>query len=94
MTREELLKRAEECVNGEREGDYGSPEQSFQTIANFWTIYLGTKHADHIEPEDVAIMMMLLKVARLAGNHATDDSLVDIAGYAACCAEIMTKSNE
>ena len=39
--------------------------------------------------KDVATMMGLLKVARIAtGNKA--DSFVDLAGYAACAGEIAT----
>lgn len=43
----------------------------------------------HITAKDVAAMMGLLKVARIAtGNKA--DSFVDLAGYAACAGEIAT----
>ena len=37
---------------------------------------------------DVAMMMALLKIARIRTGTATDDSYVDLAGYAACGAEI------
>ena len=37
---------------------------------------------------DVAMMMALLKVARIKAG-GTDDSFVDLAGYAACGAEIF-----
>lgn len=44
---------------------------------------------NHITAKDVAAMMGLLKVARIAtGNKA--DSFVDLAGYAACAGEIAT----
>ena len=44
-----------------------------------------------IEPEDVAIMMGMLKIARLASNPQHMDSWVDLAGYAACGGEIAGK---
>ena len=93
MTREEILAEAKKCVCGDREEDYGSPEDSFKMIANLWSDYLaGTRDANRhfLDSEDVAIMMALLKIARMAhGNKA--DNFVDLAGYAACAGEIATK---
>lgn len=84
MTRSEILKKAEECVCGHREQDYGSPERNFETIAGLWTIYTG--HA--ISALDVAMMMCLLKIARVKNGGGSGDSYVDLAGYAACGGEI------
>ena len=36
-------------------------------------------------------MMILLKVARISLGFSVEDSLVDIAGYAACAAEYIDK---
>ena len=36
LTRAEVLHRAEQCVCGQREQDYGTPEDNFETIAEFW----------------------------------------------------------
>ena len=36
-------------------------------------------------------MMILLKVGRIAGGSLSQDNWVDIAGYAACGGEIVTK---
>lgn len=84
MTRAEILKSAECCVCGHREQDYGSPENSFFAIAKLWTAYKGTDFT----PVDVAMMMALLKIARIKTGTATEDSFVDLAGYAACGGEI------
>ena len=84
MTRESILNRAIECVCGEREQDYGSPEDNFKRIATYWSTHLGME----ITAEDVAVMMALLKIARIGTGTATDDSWVDLAGYAACGGEI------
>lgn len=86
MKREELLEKARMCVCGEREQDYGTPEDNFWVIADLWSDYLQTQ----IDRRDVAAMMILLKVARIATSPCggTDDTWVDIAGYAACGAEI------
>jgi hypothetical protein len=86
MTREETLDKAKQCVCGWREKEYGSPEDNFRAIANLWSVY---KDSD-FSATDVAMMMALLKMARIKTGKATDDSFVDLAGYAACGAEIST----
>lgn len=90
MKREETLDRAKQCVCGLREDNYGSPENNFQVIANLWSAYNGTDFTAN----DVAMMMALLKIARIKTGKATEDSFVDLAGYAACGAEISTNKKE
>ena len=85
MTRKEILETAAKCVVGDREEDYGSPEQNFDRIAALCSIYLGI--AD-ITAKDVAAMLALLNIARIASGHAKRDNWVDLAGYAACGGEI------
>lgn len=91
-TRSAVLKEAEEIVNGRREGEYGSPEDSFRVIADLWGAYLGRE----ILPVDVAMMMTLFKIARIrsAPGAPTRDSFVDACGYAACAAEIALREEE
>lgn len=90
MTRKQVLRRAEECVCGQREDDYGKPEDNFETIARLWSAYLKDKH--YILPQDVAIMMCLLKIARIKAG-GTEDSYVDLAGYAACAGELAGRED-
>lgn len=88
MTREETLDNAKRIVTGKRDDEYGGPEDNFSRIAALWSAYLGTD----VGAEDVAIMMVLLKISRLAASfYESMDSWVDIAGYAACGAEIATR---
>lgn len=82
MNREQLLEKARECVTGQRAQDYGKVEDNFGTIAQLWGAYLDKT----ISCEDVASLMVLLKIARIKGG-STADSWVDVAGYAACGAE-------
>lgn len=84
MTRAETLDKAKACVCGHRENEYGSPEDNFKTIAALWSMYKDVEFT----ATDVAMMMALLKIARIKTGTATDDSFVDLAGYAACGAEI------
>lgn len=100
MKRAEILEAARACVCGEREQEYGSPENNFATIGLLWGVYLKAAHPElakimvtnHITPKDVAVMMALLKVARIATGSSMD-SFVDLAGYAACAGEIVTAGN-
>lgn len=99
MNRKEILEAAQKCVCGDREQDYGIPENNFQTIARLWNAYLrATSPAlEQVLPgqsifslTDVAAMLALLKIARIASGHAKEDNWVDLAGYAACGGEIET----
>ena len=107
MNRTEVLEAARKCVCGQREQDYGTPEDSFSVIAHFWNAYLDAAHpevnlkgvaecmevSEIITPKDVAVMMGLLKVARIA-KGSNPDSFIDLAGYAACAGEIATRAAE
>lgn len=85
MTRRKLLEKAAAIVCEDRNQQYDGPEDTFKDIAALWAAYLDNQ----IGPEDVAIMMILMKVARLkASSYQSSDSWTDIAGYAACGAEI------
>lgn len=70
LTRADILHAAEKCVCGQRETDYGTPEDNFKTIAELWEAYLNkacTRGVNvRVEAKDVAVMMALLKIARIA----------------------------
>lgn len=88
MTRKECLEQAMGCVLKDRNNSYGGPEDSFGVIANFWSVYLGRK----VYPHDVAMMMSLLKIARIRANRGYADGYIDLAGYAACGAECASRT--
>ena len=90
MNRSECLDKAKEIVNGARQENYGSPEKNFANIALYWSVYLSRD----IKPTDVALMMVLMKLARLENKPNHEDSWIDIAGYAANGAELATVRNE
>lgn len=89
MERYEILDIAKDIVTKDRNEQYGSPENNFNQIAEYWSNYLGTKINDH----DVAIMMILLKIARIKTGSPKADNYIDIAGYASCGGEIILKAN-
>lgn len=82
--RDFVLRSADKAINGPRQDSYGPPGENFSNIARLWSVYLGYT----IMPEDVAMLMVLLKVARAKGGSAGVDTYVDIAGYAALGAEV------
>ena len=94
MDRQDFLNVATDCVCKSREEQYGSPEDSFGVIAQFWETYIKEKCVGGqdidvcICPEDVANMMALLKIARIAGGRFKADSYVDAIGYMACAGEL------
>jgi hypothetical protein len=91
MTRAEILNNAISCVCTDREAQYGSPENNFGLIAKLWTTYL----EQTISPEDVAMLMSLLKIARIKSGQTKADNYIDLAGYASCAGELaLTKTKK
>lgn len=89
MDRKTTLEQAMAIVCSDREKQYGSPENNFNRIARLWEDYMGYPFTGH----DVAVMMLLLKVARIKSGHDKADSYIDAAGYAACAAELAADRN-
>jgi len=86
--RENVLELAKKAVLSDRNMEYGEPEDSFERIAKLWNACYNL----NLEVQDVAIMLALLKIARLANNPGHLDSWVDLVGYAACgCASCRDK---
>lgn len=88
-TRAEVLREAERLITGDRNAHYGEPMDNFRNIAAFWNTFLKYKLKDgeEITAGDTAALMILVKVAReIAGSK--EDNKIDIAGYAACWAEV------
>lgn len=92
MNRVEILKEAEKQITGHREHDYGTPENNFELISAYWTLYKGIEFSAH----DVAMMMALLKVARIQNGGGSGDSHIDLVGYSALAGElnVYSKSEE
>ena len=87
--REQLLKDAIGIVTKDRNNIYGPPEDSFTVIGAYWDTYLKHSKVATVDAADVAIMMALMKMARLTFNKRHRDSAVDAAGYLACLQEAI-----
>lgn len=88
--RVEALREAAKIIDGDRNNQYGSPEDNFDRTAKIWSVIL-----DHnVTAEDVAMMMVGLKMARFAAKSGFQgDTWIDIAGYAGCGYEVGKKNS-
>lgn len=90
MNRKEILETAITTVCKERQDAYGNCEDNFALIAKLWSDYTESE----ITAKDVAMMMILLKMARIKTGNYKADNYVDIAGYAACGGEVAAVGTE
>lgn len=90
--RAKVLDEAKRITATDRNSAYGEPEDNFQRIADFWNVFLQDKlKADaKITAGDTAALVIMIKLAREM-NAPKEDNKVDIAGYAACWAEVDSK---
>ncbi len=92
------LEEAQQIIYGDREATYGSPDKNLKVIAEYWSTHLNASYGKNIRltVDDVCVMMMLLKQARLANSPKHRDSLVDLIGYAALkdrCDQLVVASS-
>lgn len=90
MNRADILAEASRIVTTERNNQYGEPENLFGVIGAYWGA-----HLDHpVSAHDVAVMMGLMKLARMKANPKHLDSAVDACGYLAIAGELATGGNQ
>ena len=83
----EILLRASNLVSRDRENDHGDKVINHLNIAKLWTAYLDIE----IKPEDVALMMSLLKIARTKLGRFNIDDFEDGSAYISIAGEIITR---
>jgi len=87
--RQEMLDEAAKIISGDRDAQYGGPEDNFSRIAKIWSVLFKREFT----PEEVAMAMIGVKMARFASNYGFQaDTWTDIAGYAACGYEVGLKA--
>lgn len=79
MKPESVLEEARRLVNGDRQNQYGPPDQDFQRTARMWSALKGVEFS----AQDVAAFMICLKLSRQTHQNKRDN-WVDVAGYAEC----------
>lgn len=77
---EDILHEAYRLTTGDRQNQYGSPDQDFARTAAMWSALFGR----HFETHEVAMAMVCLKLSRLTWSPAKRDSWTDAAGYVRC----------
>ena len=82
--RKDILNQAMQATSGDRNEKYGEPENNFAKIASLWNAYFEN---GFFCAHDVAMMLALMKVARISSGM-TEDSYADLCGYAACAGEL------
>lgn len=82
MGKDSILDEAKRLTSKDRQKNYGHPKDNFKRIADLWNSYLINRKnpESSISVEDIAWMMVLLKIARDL-NKPTKDNLVDAVGY-------------
>ena len=91
MKKEEILAEASRIISRDRNLSHGDAYKNHAEIAEYWNIFLDSKLKPmaNITADDVAIMMILLKISRhTQGEKINIDNFVDMAGYAAIAGEI------
>ena len=83
MTGEQMLDHVAGII-AERDAAYGDAATSMATVAARWSITLGRP----VTPAQVVLCLIDLKLARLQHNPKHQDSLCDLAGYAAVLQEV------
>lgn len=66
-------------IDGGRSDDYGDPDVNHQRIADLWSGILQKP----IQPHEVYLCMIAVKMSRVMQSPRHRDSWLDIAGYAA-----------
>ena len=87
----ETITEEAERIIGEREKRYGKFKTVAHSIADSWGSLLNV----HIEPQTVALMMVMLKVCREHdGLEHSRDNLVDAIGYLLLYENLMKEKQE
>lgn len=77
----DIFDEARQTISAERQDQYGAPEHSFGMIADLWQWHLLHRKPGPLNPNDVAAMMVLFKIARMYGQKYSRDNPRDAIGY-------------
>lgn len=86
-----VLRSAADIIEGDRAEQHGDKAVSFGRIALMWQAHLDVRREDGpLTGEDVALMMVLMKLVRSQSGEWNEDDFVDLCGYGACAAELSS----
>lgn len=94
--RARMLLTGADLTSGDRNREYGEPEQNFENVELLWNAYLNGKYGGKIidplnaqlSSEDVAWMCVLMKIGRTFIGQPKEDTYIDAAVYAAIAGEL------
>lgn len=86
----EILLRASNLVSVDRQKDHGDKLENHINIAKLWSAYLDID----ILPEDVALLMSLLKIARTKLGRFNIDDFEDGSAYMAIAGELKSQRKD
>lgn len=92
-TAPEFLRLSAKIVE-RRAKTHGDPLANHANIAMLWNTYLTIRQAGRSAPliaEDVAVLLTLLKLARMHTGEFNADDYLDFAGYAGIVAEVRAR---
>lgn len=89
-----VLLHAHDIINGQRQQQYGNPEDSFPEIAVLWNWWLGPRLSAPLTAQDVAMMMCLMKQAREKTGAGKTDNIADACGYIGLYEDMREEKND
>ena len=91
-----LAGKALDLLKGDRHRTHGDRYINHRNIATLWQAFLDNRAIKDrpITPEEVALMMVLLKIARTQTGELNFDDYIDICGYGAVAGEIAKRSRD
>lgn len=91
MKRSEILDTAKEYVTKDRASQHGDAENNLTAISDGWNWWMSIRNGGEparFSAMDVAVMMAILKVGRVASNSKNADNFIDACGYMALAGEV------
>ena len=80
----QILSKAAELIDGERNVQHGDRKACHTQIARLWSAFLGVQ----VTAVDAALMLALLKIARMKTGSGNGDNFVDGSAYIALAGEL------
>jgi hypothetical protein len=87
MNAKDILTHGATLVSTDRQDQHGDMVEHFTQVSGLWSIYLDAQ----VKPEDVPMMMALLKISRSKHGSLNLDDYVDGAAYIGCAGEVTQR---
>ena len=93
MEAKDILRTADKLVSGDRAKTHGPKMRNHNNITRLWRAYLLIRkdRDSPLSPQDVAIMMALLKIARTQLGEPNIDNFIDGAAYLGIAGELESE---